>query len=151
MFRTYQGWTALTRQGPNDGTLQLVPIAEGISYVLLRALQDDVPEDDLCGAQPGRALGVNGEMARGSDGGHVSIPEVQPGDTVWWHTDVCHAVGDEHAARNMRASCISARAGLREEPRLSAGQKEAFLPAARPGLRRDGLRVDFTAAPPKPT
>ena len=52
MFRTYQGWTALTRQGPRDGTLQLIPIADGISYVLLRALQDDVAEDDLCGAGP---------------------------------------------------------------------------------------------------
>ena len=27
MFRTYQGWTALTRQGPTDGTLRLIPIA----------------------------------------------------------------------------------------------------------------------------
>ena len=26
-FRTFQGWTALTRQGPGDGTLKLVPIA----------------------------------------------------------------------------------------------------------------------------
>ena len=51
VFRTYQGWTALTRQGPRDGTLRLIPIADGISYVLLRALQDDVPEDDLCGAR----------------------------------------------------------------------------------------------------
>ena len=42
MFRTYQGWTALTRQGPTDGTLRLIPIAAGIAYVLLRALQDDV-------------------------------------------------------------------------------------------------------------
>ena len=24
-FRTFQGWTALTRQGPGDGTLKLVP------------------------------------------------------------------------------------------------------------------------------
>ena len=31
MFRTYQGWTALTRQGPKDGTLRLIPIAEGIA------------------------------------------------------------------------------------------------------------------------
>ena len=29
MFRTYQGWTALTRQGPKDGTLRLIPIAQG--------------------------------------------------------------------------------------------------------------------------
>src|ERR1700728_3876685 len=59
MFRTFQGWTALTRQGPGDGTLQLIPIAESMVYVLLRAIQDDVPEDDLCGALPGRALSVN--------------------------------------------------------------------------------------------
>ena len=59
MFRTFQGWTALTRQGKGDGTLQLIPIAESMVYVLLRALQDDVAEDDLCGAQPGRALSVN--------------------------------------------------------------------------------------------
>jgi hypothetical protein len=59
MFRTFQGWTALTRQGRGDGTLQLIPIANAMMYVLLRALQDDVPEDELCGAAPGRALSVN--------------------------------------------------------------------------------------------
>src|ERR1700731_3486948 len=59
MFRTFQGWTALTRQGKGDGTLQLIPIAESMVYVLLRALQDDVPEHELCGAEPARALSVN--------------------------------------------------------------------------------------------
>jgi len=96
MFRTYQGWTALTRQGPKDGTLRLIPIAQGIAYVLLRALQDDVNETDLCGAAPGRALGVSPEWHPDLIAGLVSIPEVMPGDTVFWHTDICHAVGDEH-------------------------------------------------------
>jgi hypothetical protein len=96
MFRTYQGWTALTRQGPKDGTLRLIPIAQGIAYVLLRALQDDVDEADLCGAAPGRALGVSSEWHPDLIAGLVSIPEVMPGDTVFWHTDICHAVGDEH-------------------------------------------------------
>jgi Gig2-like len=96
MFRTYQGWTALTRQGPKDGTLRLIPIAQGIAYVLLRALQDDVNEADLCGAAPGRALGVSPEWHPDLIAGLVSIPEVMPGDTVFWHTDICHAVGDEH-------------------------------------------------------
>jgi len=99
MFRTYQGWTALTRQGPNDGTLQLIPITEGISYVLLRALQDDVAEGDLCGAAPGRALGVSPEWHPELINGLVSIPEVQPGDTVFWHTDICHAVSDRHSGK----------------------------------------------------
>lgn len=96
VFRTYQGWTALTRQGPSDGTLQLVPVVEGISYVLLRALQDDVAEDDLCGVAPGRALGVTEKWHPEMLAAKISIPEVQPGDTVWWHTDICHAVADEH-------------------------------------------------------
>ena len=96
MFRTYQGWTALTRQGPKDGTLRLIPIAQGIAYVLLRPLQDDVNETDLCGAAPGRALGVSPEWHPDLIAGLVSIPEVMPGDTVFWHTDICHAVGDEH-------------------------------------------------------
>src|SRR5580698_7827401 len=59
MFRTFQGWTALTRQGQGDGTLQLIPIANSMMYILLRSLQDDVTEDDLCGAEPGRALSVH--------------------------------------------------------------------------------------------
>ena len=29
--------------------------------------------------------------------GYGSIPEVEPGDTVWWHPDVIHAVEDEHS------------------------------------------------------
>ena len=43
MFRTFQGWTALTSQGPSDGTLSLIPIANSMGYLLLRALQDDIP------------------------------------------------------------------------------------------------------------
>jgi hypothetical protein len=61
MFRTYQVWTALTRQGNGDGTLQLIPIANSMVYILLRALKDDVPETEQCGAEPARALEVSPE------------------------------------------------------------------------------------------
>jgi hypothetical protein len=128
MFRTYQGWTALTRQGPKDGTLRLIPIAEGIAYVLLRALQDDVGEADLCGAAPGRALSVSPEWHPDLIAGLVSIPEVMPGDTVFWHTDICHAVADEHAGTEYASviyigsapDCPKNRAYLPK-------QKQAFL------------------------
>lgn len=93
VFRTYQGWTALTRQGPNDGSLELVPIAKGIIFMLLRAIQDDVPESDLCGAKVGRALHITKEWHALLLGGKVPIPEVAPGDAVFWHSDICHAVG----------------------------------------------------------
>ncbi len=96
MFRTFQGWTALTPQGPGDGTLSLLPIAKSISYLLLRALQKDVADDDLCGATPGRALGASQEWHKEILEGLISIPEVEPGDTVWWHPDVIHSVANEH-------------------------------------------------------
>ncbi|MEY4751251.1 MAG: hypothetical protein RIQ60_3465 [Pseudomonadota bacterium] len=95
-FRTFQGWTALTRQGPGDGTLNLVPIAQTMPWMLLRALQPDVPEGDLCGAQPGRALGAHAQWHAPLLEALVPIPEVQPGDTVWWHQDILHAVEDHH-------------------------------------------------------
>ena len=145
MFRTYQGWTALTRQGPKDGTLRLIPIAEGIAYVLLRALQDDVAENDLCGAAPGRALGVSPEWHADLMAGMVSIPLVEPGDTVWWHTDICHAVGDEHAGKDYASviyigsapDCSKNRAYLPK-------QKEAFLAGrSAPDFAAMDFEVDF--------
>jgi hypothetical protein len=138
MFRTYQGWTALTRQGPRDGTLRLIPIAEGISYVLLRALQDDVAEDDLCGAMPGRALGVSAEWHADLMAGLVSIPEVLPGDTVWWHTDICHAVGDEHSGKDY-ASVIY----IGSAP--DCAKNRAYLPKQRAAFTEGRSAPDFAA------
>jgi hypothetical protein len=96
MFRTFQGWTALTPQGPGDGTLQLVPIANAMAYILLRALQDDIADDDLCGAMPGRALSIQAQYHAPLFDSLSSIPQMQPGDTVFWHCDVIHAVEDAH-------------------------------------------------------
>lgn len=93
-FRTYQGWTALTPQGPGDGTLQLIPIIRGIAYHLLRGLCDDVPEDEVAGATPCRPLSVTEQWHAPLMAGLVSIPAVAPGDAVFWHTDVAHAVED---------------------------------------------------------
>jgi hypothetical protein len=99
MFRTFQGWTALTPQGPGDGTLQLVPMANAMAYVLLRALQDDVADDDLCGAMPGRALSIKSEYHAPLFNALSSIPLMQAGDTVFWHSDVIHAVEDAHRGK----------------------------------------------------
>ncbi len=96
MFRTFQGWTALTPQGPNDGTLQLIPSARVLGWMFLRALQDDVAADDLCDAIAGRALQCTPEWHADVLKGLCSIPQMEPGDTIWWHPDVVHGVEDEH-------------------------------------------------------
>ena len=138
MFRTYQGWTALTRQGPRDGTLRLIPIAAGIAYVLLRALQDDVEETDLCGAAPGRALGVSPVWHPDLIAGLVSIPEVMPGDTVFWHTDICHAVADEHEGSEY-ASVIY----IGSAP--DCPKNRAYLPKQRDAFLEGRSAPDFAA------
>lgn len=96
MFRTFQGWTALSAQGPGDGTLLLIPNTRVLGWMILRALQDDVPEDALCGAQPGRALSCNPEWHDLVLEGLCTIPKMQPGDSIWWHADLVHAVEDAH-------------------------------------------------------
>ena len=99
VFRTFQGWVALTEQGPGDGTLQLIPIAKSMAFILTRALMDDVSENDLCGSKPARALSVNSTYHALLLRGLVSIPKTNAGDTVWWHPDVVHAVEDHHTGK----------------------------------------------------
>ena len=99
-FRTFQGWVSLTEQGPSDGTLQLIPIAKGIAYILTRALMDDVPENELCGSKAGRALSANKKYLSLLLKGLISIPKMELGDTIWWHPDIIHAVENNHKGKN---------------------------------------------------
>ena len=145
MFRTFQGWTALTRQGKGDGTLQLIPIAESMVYVLLRALQDDVPEDDLCGAQPGRALSVNPQYHSLLIEALSSIPTMEPGDTVFWHSDVVHAVENEHRGSGYsNVMYIASTPGCAKNTAYLAKQAPAFLAGKTPpDFAPDDFEVDF--------
>jgi len=145
MFRTFQGWTALTAQGPNDGTLSLLPIANSIAYFLLRALQDDVAADDLCGAMPGRALGATTKWHSELMPGLVSIPQVEPGDTVWWHPDVIHSVADEHAGDDFaNVIYIGASPRCPKNAAYAAKQAQSFLAGkSAPDFAAEDYEVDF--------
>ena len=91
-FRTFQGWTALSDMQPDEGVLNVVPIPHAMAYMLLRALQDDVDDDDLCGAANGQALPITEEFHSILLPALSPIPAVEPGDTVWWHGDLIHSV-----------------------------------------------------------
>ena len=91
-FRSFQGWTALSDMQPSEGVLAVVPIPSAMGYLLLRALQDDVADDDLCGAVNGQALPVTQRWHSTLFPAFSRIPAVEPGDTVWWHGDLIHAV-----------------------------------------------------------
>jgi hypothetical protein len=145
MFRTFQGWTALTRQGQGDGTLQLIPIARSMPYILLRALQDDVPETELCGAQPGRALSVKPEWHALLLDALTPIPLMQPGDTVFWHPDVVHAVENEHNGSGYsNVMYIGATVGCAKNSAYLDKQAATFMSGKTPpDFAADNFEVDF--------
>ncbi|MEX3958634.1 DUF1479 domain-containing protein [Trinickia sp. EG282A] len=138
MFRTFQGWTALTPQGPGDGTLQLVPIANSMVYILMRALQDDVADDDLCGAMPGRALSIKEAYHAPLFRALSSIPPMQAGDTVFWHSDVIHAVEDAHRGKGY--SNVMYIASL-----PSCAKNDAYLERQLPSFLEGKSPPDFPA------
>ena len=92
VFRTFQGWTALSDMIPEQGLLHVVPIPEAMAYILLRPLLDDVPEDELCGVAPGRVLPISEKWHPLLIEALTSIPALEAGDSVWWHCDVIHSV-----------------------------------------------------------
>lgn len=144
-FRTFQGWTALTRQGPGDGTLQLLPIARAIAYLLLRPMGKDVPEDDLCGAQPGRALSLVEQWHAMLKPAITPIPLVEPGDTVWWHADIIHAVEDHHRGSGYsNVVYIAAAPYCAKNAAYLERQKKAFLAGeSAPDFSAENFEVDF--------
>lgn len=145
MFRTWQGWTALSPQGPGDGTLQLIPSAKALGWMILRALQDDVPEDDLCGAEAARALSCNPEWHQRILAGLCSIPLMQPGDTVWWHPDVVHSVEDRHQGSDYsNVIYIGAAPYCEKNSRFLPSQQKTFLAGeSAPDFAAENYEVDF--------
>eukprot|EP01006_Ploeotia_vitrea_P016316 TRINITY_DN46926_c0_g1_i1.p1 TRINITY_DN46926_c0_g1~~TRINITY_DN46926_c0_g1_i1.p1 ORF type:complete len:330 (-),score=122.90 TRINITY_DN46926_c0_g1_i1:48-944(-) len=99
-FRSFQGWLALTAQGPGDGSLRVVPLlTEGISYVLLRPLIRSLSLQSwwaFWGARRGFCQDVYSPYHDKIKELTVPIPRVEPGDFVAWHPDLVHAVEQQH-------------------------------------------------------
>jgi Protein of unknown function (DUF1479) len=132
-FRTFQGWTALSDMRPTDGVLHVVPIPSAMAYVLLRALQDDVAADDLCGALNGQALPIGERWHSPLLPALSPIPAVEPGDTVWWHCDLIHCVADDTTkARWGNVMYIPSSPYCEKNAAYAAACGEAFLAGASP-------------------
>jgi hypothetical protein len=92
-FRTFQGWTALSDMAHDQGVLHTVPIPGAMAYLMLRPLLADVPDDDMCGVTLNRAFPVSEQWHSLLLPALSAIPDVQAGDSVWWHCDMIHSVG----------------------------------------------------------
>lgn len=147
VFRSFQGWTALTSTSPREGSLMLYPhVKWTIAYVLLRPFFSQ-PENanDIMDATkwefdpttpwfPGTFRGQS-QMLSPSSHPHlrmkdcvVSIPPMNPGDTIWWHTDMCHAVEVEHNGdHEASVAYIAATPRTAENINYVKGQVTDFL------------------------
>jgi hypothetical protein len=92
VFRSFQGWLAMSQMQHDQGVLHVVPIPAAMAYMLIRPLLEDVPEDSLCGAEAGMALAADEEWHPLLMEAVSGIPDVEPGDSVWWHSDLIHSV-----------------------------------------------------------
>jgi hypothetical protein len=135
----------MSEQGPGDGTLQLIPIANLMGWLLLRALQPDVPPDDLCGAKAGKAMPFEPGWHGAAAAALVPIPKVQPGDTVFWHNDIIHAVEREHRGKgSSNVIYIGAAPWCPKNAAFLPHQAEAFrLGKSCPDFAAEDYEVDF--------
>jgi hypothetical protein len=91
-FRTFQGWTALSDMAHDQGVLHTIPIPKAFGYLLLRPLLSDVAADDMCGVKISRTFPVSERFHTILMSAQCAIPDVEAGDTVWWHCDLIHSV-----------------------------------------------------------
>ena len=117
------------------------PHRRGISYVLLRALQDDVAETDLCGAAPGRALGVSAEWHPELMAGVISIPEVQPATPCsGTRTSAMPSATSTRAATTRASSTSARRPTVRRTARTCPGRRRRLSPAVPLRISPHGFR-----------
>ena len=120
VFRTFQGWTALSEMRPDDGVLHVVPIPRAAAYTYLAGIAAEL---GLLGGDPEPAptrFGIDDLLLPAL----VPIPAVEPGDTVWWHGDVIHSVAD--AANQTRWGNVMYIAATPRCPRNDAYRASMF-------------------------
>ncbi len=148
-FRTFQGWTALSAMQPTEGVLHTVPIPSAMAYLLLRALQDDVADDDLCGAANGQALPISEKWHPVLMPALTPIPAVEPGDTVWWHGDMIHSVGPVRDQKGWgNVMYIPASPWCEKNAAYAAQCGRAFVKGVSPGdFAAEDYEVDWAGRP----
>ncbi len=141
VFRTFQGWTALSEMWPTDGVLHTIPIPAATSYLVLKGLAAD------CGLLPDEP-----ESARRIRADDLLMPAlspistVHPGDTVWWHGDVIHSVGAaSNETRSGNVMYIAATPSCPRNDEYANGMVELFNFGESPkDFPNEGFEMQFT-------
>ena len=133
-FRTFQGWTALSDMAHDQGVLHTVPIPGAMAYLMLRPLLAAVPADDMCGVTVNQTFPANATWHPLLMDALSGIPDVQAGDSVWWHCDMIHSVApvrDQQGWGNVMY--IPAAPWCPRNERYAVNVRDAFLTGSSPG------------------
>jgi hypothetical protein len=133
VFRTFQGWTALSDMDHDQGVLHTVPIPSAMAYLMLRPLLPDVPDDEMCGVAVNQAFPASERWHPLLMEALSGIPDVRAGDSVWWHCDMVHSVApvkDQQGWGNVMY--IPAAPWCPRNERYAAEVREAFHTGSSP-------------------
>ncbi|KAK1221694.1 hypothetical protein PQX77_015524 [Marasmius sp. AFHP31] len=158
IFRSFQGWLAMSKTGPKRGTLRVYPdVLLSNAYLILRPFfrstvgpdaedylkpdnwKFDISYPEFPGLQA-KEGGFSSPKPTPEEHPHmlldkmiVSIPEVCPGDAVFWHCDVVHSVESEHSGdEDSAVMYIPAVPTTPLNQAYIERQKEAFLKGVAP-------------------
>lgn len=100
MFRTFQGWISLSDIHPGQGTILFAPLVREVTaYLLLKPFFDEndnvvLHSSKFPGAVPGKAQEYSESLHPELQLSRLMTcaPSVHPGDMVFWHCDLIHAV-----------------------------------------------------------
>jgi hypothetical protein len=133
VFRTFQGWTALSDMDHDQGVLHTVPIPEAMAYLMLRPLLDDVPVDEMCGVTVNQVFPASEEWHPLLLQALSGIPDVQAGDSVWWHADLIHSVAPVEDQKGWgNVMYIPAAPWCPRNERYAAAVRDAFVTGSSP-------------------
>lgn len=153
VFRTFQGWLALSETAPKEGTLKVFPnVRLSNAYIILRPFfrfkgnpkddnplaaenwEFDVSTPDFPGifATPNSFRGPRLSPALHPhlqlETSMTSVPTVEPGDMVFWHCDVVHSVEEDHTGSTDSAVMyIPAIPTTPQNVAYLARQRESFI------------------------
>ncbi|WP_250003522.1 DUF1479 domain-containing protein [Actinoplanes sp. M2I2] len=132
-FRTFQGWTALSDMAHDQGVLHTVPIPGAMAYLMLRPLLNDVPDDDMCGVTVNQVFPADDKWHGLLMEALSGIPDVQAGDSVWWHCDMIHSVAPVQDQKGWgNVMYIPAAPWCPRNETYAANVREAFLSGSSP-------------------
>nr|WP_221377578.1 DUF1479 domain-containing protein [Actinoplanes polyasparticus] len=132
-FRTFQGWTALSDMAHDQGVLHTVPIPGAMAYLMLRPLLSDVPDDEMCGVTVNQVFPATDKWHGLLLEALAGIPDVQAGDSVWWHCDMIHSVAPVQDQKGWgNVMYIPAAPWCPRNETYAATVREAFLSGSSP-------------------